>query len=240
MRTRLPVVVLVAIIVLLLTSVFVGALAVTETGRFQASVYAAGIRLAVVFISGLYVLASIAREFNDKGVDILLALDLPRAHYVLGKLLGFLAIALAVAMVASLPLLWFAPWSAVFQWGLSLAFELAIMVAIALFCMLTFSQLVPAAGFILAFYLFARSVTAIQLMSAHPLTGAGSLSHQVMSHVVDGLALVTPALDQWTQTAWLVNEPTSWMTLLTIGWQSAIYLFLLATAAMFDLYRKNF
>ncbi len=240
LRTRFPLVVLVTVTVLLLIGFFVEALAITEGARFQASVYAAGMRLATVFIVGLYVLASIAREFNDKGVDILLALDLPRAHYVLGKLAGFLALAVLVALVASLPLLWLAPWEAVFQWAVSLAFELAIIVALALFCMLTFSQLVPAASFIVAFYLFARSITAIRLMGAHPLTGAGSLSHQVMNRVVEALALVTPAFDQWTETAWLVNEPTSWATLITIGWQSAIYLLLLSAAAIFDLYRKNF
>ena len=240
MRTRFPVVVLVAVIVLLLVSFFVEALAVTESARFQASVYAAGIRLGGVFIAGLYVLASIAREFDDKGIDILLALDLPRAHYVLGRLSGFLVLAIVVAMVTSLPLLWLAPWPAVIQWAVSFAFELAIVVALALFCMLTFSQIVPAAGFIVAFYLFARSITAIRLMSAHPLSGGDSLSHQVMGWMVEALAVVTPAFDQWTETAWLVNEQASWATLFSIAWQSGIYLLLLAAAAMFDLYRKNF
>lgn len=240
LRTRFPVVLLVAVAVLLLISFFVEALAITESARFQASVYAAGMRLAGVFIAALYVLASIAREFNDKGFDILLALDLPRAHYVLGKLAGFLALAALIALVASLPLLWLSPWQAVIQWAMSFALELAIVVALALFCMLTFSQLVPAASFIVAFYLFARSITAIRLMSAHPISGADSLSHQVINRMVEGLALVTPALDQWTETAWLVNEPAAWNTLLAIGWQSAIYVLLLAAAAMFDLYRKNF
>lgn len=240
LRTRFPVVLLVTVAVLLLISFFVEALAVTESARFHASVYAAGIRLAGVFIAALYVLVSIAREFNDKGFDILLALDLPRAHYVLGKLAGFLALAVLIAVVASLPLFWFTPWQAVIQWGVSLALELAIVVALALFCMLTFSQLVPAASFIVAFYLFARSITAIRLMSAHPLSGADSLSHHFMSQVVEVLALVTPALDQWTETAWLVNEPAAWGTLLAIGWQSVIYVLLLCAAAMFDLYRKNF
>ena len=240
LRTRFPVVLLVVVAVLVLISFFVEALAITEGTRFQASVYAAGMRLAGVFIAALYVLVSIARELNDKGFDILLALDLPRAHYVLGKLAGFLVLAILIAVVASLPLLWLSPFEAVVQWTLSLALELAIVVALALFCMLTFSQLVPAASFIVAFYLFARSITAIRLMGAHPVSGADSLSHQVISGLVETLALVTPAFDQWTQTAWLVNEPAAWTALLTIGWQSVIYVVLLSGAAMFDLYRKNF
>ena len=240
LRTRFPIMVLVAVALLLLISFFVEALAVTESARFQASVYAAGMRLAGVFIAALYVLVSIARELNDKGFDIVLALDLPRAHYVLGKLLGFLALAAVVAVVAGLPLLFLAPWEAVLQWVASLTLELAIVVALALFCMLTFSQLVPAASFVAAFYLLARSITSIRLMGAYPLAGAESLSHQVMSTLVEALALVTPAFDQWTQTAWLVNQPAAWPALLAIGWQSVIYVLLLAAAAMFDLYRKNF
>lgn len=240
LRTRFPALVLVAIVVLVLASFFVEALAVTEGARFQAGVYAAGMRLAAVFLAALYVLVSIAREFNDKGVDILLALDLPRSHYVLGKLVGFLALAILVASVVSLPLLWLAPWEAVVQWTMSLAFELAIIVALALFCMLSFSQLVPAASFVLAFYLLARSITAIRLMGAHPLTGADSLSQQVINGVVEAVALVLPAFDAWTRTAWLVNETAPWPALLQIGWQCAVYVLLLTGAAMFDLYRKNF
>jgi len=240
LRTRFPSVVLIAVTVLLLASFFVETIAVTEGARFQAAFYAAGMRLAAVFVAGLYVLVSIAREFNDKGFDILLALDLPRAHYVLGKLAGFIALAVLIAAVASLPLLWFAPAAAVVQWEMSLALEHAIVVALALFCMLTFDQLVPAASCVLAFYLLARSITAIRLMGAHPLAGADSLSHQVISRTVEALALVIPAFDTWTQTAWLVNEAAAWLTLLNLGWQTVIYVLLLTGAAMFDLYRKNF
>ena len=98
LRTRFPVMVLVAVALLVLISFFVDALAVTESGRFQASVYAAGMRLAGVFIAALYVLVSIAREFSDKGFDVVLALDLPRAHYVLGRLAGFLALAAVIGL----------------------------------------------------------------------------------------------------------------------------------------------
>jgi len=240
LRTRFAVLVLVAVVALLLASFFVEGIAITEGARFQAAFYAAGMRLAAVFVAGLYVLVSIAREFNDKGFDILLALDLPRAHYVLGKLAGFLALALLITAVSSLPLIWLAPAEAVVQWALSLALELAIVVALALFCVLTFTQVVPAASFVLAFYLLARSITSIRLMGAHPLAGSDALSHRVISGTVEALALVIPPFDKWTQTAWLVNEAVAWLTLMNIGWQSALYVLLLTVAAMFDLYRKNF
>jgi len=49
-----------------------------------------------------------------------------------------------------------------------------------------------------------------------------------------------PALDRWTQTAWLVNQPAPWSVLLELAGLSALYVALLAGATMFDFYRKNF
>lgn len=240
LRTRLPALLLTAVLAVLALSAFAESLSVTEGARFQAGFYAAGMRLACVFIVGLTVLVSVTREFNDKGLDVLLALDLPRSQYVLGKLAGFLAIAALIAIAACLPLAWLASPAAVTQWGVSLAVELAVMVTLALFCVMTFNQLPAAASFVLAFYLLARSLTAIRLMSAYPLTGADSISHQVIQFMVEVLALVLPAFDAWTQTAWLVNQQAPWLAILQIAGLGALYVALLAAATMFDLYRKNF
>lgn len=240
LRTRLAALVFVTLLLLLAASFFVESISVTEGARFQAGFYAASMRLAAVFIAAVYVLVSITREFNDKNLDVLLALDLPRSHYVLGKLAGFLAIAVLIAAASSLPFAWLAPGPAALQWAGSLAAELAIVVAFALFCVVTFNQLTLAASFVVAFYVLCRALTAIRLMSAHPLTGADTFSHQAIQFMVDALALVVPALDRWTQTAWLVNQPAPWSTLLELAGFSALYVALLAAATMFDFYRKNF
>ncbi len=240
LRTRLPVLVLIALAVVLGASFFIEAISVTEGVRFQAGFYAAGARLAGVFIAGIFVLVSVTREFDDKGMDVLLALDLPRSHYILGKLAGFTAIAALIAITAALPLAWLASPQAALQWMISLGLELAIVVALAMFCVITFNQLTPAASFVLAFYLLARAVTAIRLMGAHPLVGADTLSHGVIRFVVEALALVMPALDARTQTARLVNEPASWPAIQQLAGQSALYIVLLAAAAMFDFHRTNF
>jgi len=240
MRTRLPALVLVTVLALLAASFFIETIAVVEGDRLQAGFYASGMRLSGVFIAAIYVLVSVTREFNDKGLDVLLALDLPRSHYVLGKLAGFIAIAALIAIATSLPLAWLASPQAALQWMLSLGLELAIVVALAMFCIITFNQLAPAVSFVLAFYLFARALTAIRLMSAHPLVGADTLSHDAISYLVEALALVMPALDAWTQTAWLVNEPAPWPAMLQLAGQSALYVVLLAAATMFDFHRKNF
>lgn len=240
LRTRLATLVLVMLAVLLAASYFVLSISVIEGTRFQAGFYAAGARFACVFAVGLYVLVSMTREFNDKGFDVLLALDLPRSHYVLGKLAGFLGIAATVAAAAALPLAMLAPPIAALQWMLSLAFELAVVGAMALFCVLTFSQVTLAASFVLAFYMLARALTAIRLMSASPAVDADTFAYQLSRLLTDGLALVIPAFDGWTRTTWLVNEAAPWPVLLQLAGEGALYVALLAAAAMFDFYRKNF
>src|SRR6185436_5665842 len=240
LRTRLPALVLIALLAVLGASFFIETISVTEGVRLQTGFYAAGARLASVFIAGIFVLVSVTREFDDKGLDVLLALDLPRSHYILGKLAGFIAIAALIAIAISLPLAWLASPQAALQWMLSLGLELAIVVALAMFCIITFNQLTPAASFVLAFYLLARALTAIRLMSDHPLVGAGTLSHEVIRYLVEALALVMPALDAWTRTAWLFNELAPWPVIVQLAGQSVLYVVLLAAAAMFDFHRKNF
>ncbi|MBX3664181.1 MAG: ABC transporter permease [Burkholderiales bacterium] len=239
LRTRVPATTLLTLCLLLGASLFVRELAVTESARFQIGFYAAAARFCAVFIAGLYVLASITREFNDKGLEVLLALDLPRSHYICGKLGGFMLTACGIAVLLSLPLWLLAPASAVLSWTASLAIELAIMVALALFCIITFSQLLPAAGFVAAFYLLARSITAMRLMGENPVAGQDALSHQVAATLIDGLAFLLPALDAWTQTAWLTDMPPSAGLLTGILAQGAIYITLLTAAALFDFHRRS-
>ena len=238
-RTRVPATALLTLVVLLGASLFIRELAVTETARFQIGFYAAAARLCAVFIASLYVLASISREFSDKGLEVLLALDVPRSHYICGKLAGFMLTACAIAVVLSLPLWALAPAAAAWMWTVSLAIELALMTALSLFCIVTFSQLLPAAGFVAAFYLLARSVTAMRLMSANPVAGQDTLSHQVTRGLVDTLGYVMPALDRWTDTAWLVNAAPEPSVLLAIIAQGVIYTGLLAAATLFDFYRRS-
>jgi hypothetical protein len=238
-RTRVPATALLTLAVLLGASLFIRELAVTETTRFQIGFYAAAARLCAVFIASLYVLASISREFSDKGLEVLLALDVPRSHYICGKLAGFMLTACAIAVVLSLPLWVLAPAAAAAMWTASLAIELALVTALSLFCIVTFTQLLPAAGFVAAFYLLARSVTAMRLMGGNPVAGQDTLSHEVSRGLVESLGYLMPALDRWTETAWLVNAAPEASVLLGIGIQGFVYIALLVAATLFDFYRRS-
>jgi len=239
-RTRFAVMAVVVIGVALAASVLVGEIAVIESARFQTAFYAASIRFAAVFVAALYAIASVSREFQDKGLDVMLALDLPRSHYVLGKLAGFLAVGSGFAVASAVPLAAFAGIEPATQWAVSLACEIAIIVSLSVFCAITFNTLMPAASVVVSFYVLARALSAIRLMSANPLSGAEELSHRFMSGAVDAFALIVPALDRWTQTSWLVDGPAHWSAIAMLAGQSVVFVAVLAAAAVFDMQRKNF
>jgi len=240
LRTRLAVLTAVCIAVLLGASFFVREIAITDSVRFQTAFYAATVRFATVFLAALHVIASVSRDFDDKGLDMVLALDLPRSHYVIGKLAGFLVIAAGLALAAGIALAPLAGLEAAAQWTASLALELAIVVALSLFCVVTFNSLMPAASLVIAFYVLARALTAVRLIGANPVAGADAPSHQVMAWLVEGLALVVPALDQWTRTEWLVDQPAAWSVVALAAAHGALFVVVLTAAAVFDMHRRNF
>ena len=237
-RTRLPGTMLLVMLVLLGASFFVREIAIVEADRLQTSFYASCIRLTAVLIIAMHVLGSISREFQDKGLELLLALDVPRSHYILGRLGGFVCVAAGMAVIASVPQFVLASPGAAIQWTFSLSLELSLVAALALFGIITFTQVMPAATFVFAFYLLARTVNAIRLISEHPLVGADTSSHQVIVWVVRAMSWLLPAFDGWTRTDWLVNQPAAWNELAVIAAGFALYGGFIAVAAMLDFYRR--
>jgi ABC-type transport system involved in multi-copper enzyme maturation permease subunit len=239
LRTRLLWLFVMALALVFAAAYFLQQLAITESDRIQIVVSAAASRLVAVFVLSLYILTSIVREFNDKGLELTLSFDLRRSNYILGRLLGFMLIAFLMALIATLPQLVLAPLPDALQWGVSLALELAIVAALSLFCVVTFTQLLPAAGFVAGFYLLARTLSSIRLISDTSVVGDNVLSRQVMRWLVDTLALVMPALDRYSQSAWLVDGAAGWSMIGACALQALLYTVLLVAAAMFDFYRRN-
>ena len=217
-----------------------GALAITETRQTQAAILGAVLRLAAVLVTSLFVITSVVREQNDKVLELYLSLPLPRAAYYLGKLAGFAACAGVAAALLGALLLVYAPPVQVLLWTLSLFAELLVVVAASLLALFTFSQVTVALSVVLAFYFLARGMGAIQLMSQGPLVDPGALSSRVIAGLVDGIAFLLPDLYRFTPSEWLAYGTGSVADLGLVLAQTAVYVTLLAGAALFDLYRKNF
>jgi ABC-type transport system involved in multi-copper enzyme maturation permease subunit len=239
LRTRLFWVSALALLLLYGASILVQQLAIADSTRIQTGFLATALRLAVIFLLSLHVISSMLREFNDKGFELILSLDLARASYVLGKFGGYAMTGLLLTLFATALVMTVAPTEQTILWGASLACELWLVTAFSLFCAMYFTQTLSAASAMLGFYLLARSVSAIQLISGSTLFDAADSAHRFLAGAVDALALALPRLDTFTQTAWLVNGSGSWGALMALGTQTAIYVVLLLAATMFDLYRKN-
>ena len=238
-RNRSWILLIAMVVVVFLASVFVRQQAITESARIQTAFLASVLRLGTVFIIAMTVLQGSVRELNDKVLELLLSLDLPRPAYLVGKFLGYATLGVVCAVVVALPLLFLSEPLHVLKWASVHMLELWIVIALALFCITTFSQLLPAAAFVIAFYLLARSITAIQLISHSTLVEAGPAS-DFAALLVGGIALVLPRLDAFTQTAWLVDATAQPLSITSAIIQTAIYVLLLLFAAMFDLNRRNF
>lgn len=219
---------------------FLGTLAITESQQIQVGFMAYFLRLTGVLLISLFVISSVVREFDDKVLELLLSLPLPRAVYFLGKLTGFALFALGTAVLFCLSLAFYAPVEQIVIWGISLWAEFLMVTALSLLCLFTFNQITVALSVVFAFYLLARGMGAIQLMAHEPLLVNDSMTQEVAGWLVDAIAFILPDLYRFTSSDWLVYGDGNWQSLVPLVTQAAIYLLLLAGAALFDLYRKNF
>ncbi|MPZ47612.1 MAG: ABC transporter permease [Betaproteobacteria bacterium] len=239
LRTRLPWIWAGVLAFFGAASLFINQIAITESARLQWSFYASGLRLAAVLTLAAYITSSMVRELNEKGLEMVLALDLPRAAYVAGKLLAFLGVAAAMAALAALPLALARPVDAVAAWMLSLICELAIVAAFAVFCIVSFAQVVPALLLIIAFYLLARTIDALRLMSESAVLGELGGARSLFEYAFDAIALLLPAFERFTQTEWIASGNVEAPVLLPIITQALIYTLLLLGASLIDFHRRE-
>jgi len=238
-RNRLFLFAVILVVCLFGLAEFIGELAITETVQLQASIMGSLLRIFAVFIVSLFVITSMVREFNDKGFELALSLPIRRFSYYLGKLTGFALLGLVIALLAGTPLLLYTDPIPLAAWVLSLFLELLIMIAVSLLCLFTFGNITISFTIVAAFYLLARSMNAIILISDSPLLVTGSLSQEVIGILVHSIAVVIPDLNRFTDTSWLVYGNVGWTELNGVIAQTMIYLLLLTCASLFDLYRKN-
>ncbi|MBI1943642.1 MAG: ABC transporter permease subunit [Betaproteobacteria bacterium] len=217
---------------------FLSRVAITEGAALQAATSAALLRACAVFLIAAHVVASVAREANDKGLELALALPISRPAYYLGKLLGFACCAALLATLFALPLLFWARPADLAAWWISLAAEAAMVAAAALFFASALSQTVAAIAAAAGLYLLARAMPAIQAIAGGPLAD-DTLAGGAARWVVDALALLLPRLDAVARSDWLLyGAPAADELALALA-GLALYGVLLAAAGLFDFARRN-
>jgi len=238
-RGALPWLAVAGVLLGLALAAFLSQVALTESLALQLAIVGALGRACAVFLVAAHVATSVLREMNDKCLELMLSLPLPRSSQYLGRLAGFAACGAGLAVLFAAPLLLWATPGAVALWALSLALECALMAAAALFFAVALGQLVAALAASAGLYLLARSIASIQAIAASPLA-EDSAAHEIARWAVEGVALLLPRLEAVTRTEWLLyGVPESRAYLLALG-GLVVYGALLAAAGLFDFQRESF
>lgn len=238
LRNRLFLLSLIGLVCLFGIAEFAGELAITESRQIQAALVATSTRWFLVITCALFVITSMVREANDKGIELILSLPVSRASYYFGKYCGFLLLAGVVLALSGLLLMLYTDLTSLTVWLLSLLCEIAIIIAASMLCLFTFSNITVAYIAVLSFYLLSRSIAAIQLLSTSPILESEDYSQQFMNQLVDMVAWVLPDLDTFTRSDWLVYGIAD-VSLSPVLLQTVVYLMILFAAGLFDLYRKE-
>ena len=197
------------------------------------------LRIFAFFITCLFVITSMVREFNDKGFELILSLPIQRWNYYLGKFFGFSAVSFCLVAIICLPLFLYSAPAQVLLWGMSLFCELLIMISVSLLCLFTFGNITISFTVVTSFYILSRTITTIILISESPILETNSLSQAFIGYLLAFIAVVLPDLSMFTQNEWLIYGGAKFDAIIPVLLQTMIYLPLIASATLFDLYRKN-
>ena len=218
---------------------FIGDVALTEHKQVETSLLAAAYRVCAALVMMIFVISTVVREFNDKCLELYLSLPISRPVYFLGKLAGFIAAGIVVAAMFAVVMLFYAEPVPCAWWFASLACELAVVSALAFFCVLTFNQQIPAAfAAAFFFYILCRASDAILLISKSNII-IPTRGNLFIGEALDLLFLFLPNLGRFTRTEWLVYGDSPLTAMPDIVLQTVIFTALLSAAALFDLSRKN-
>lgn len=218
---------------------FAGGIAITESAANQSVLMASYLRLASVFLVALFVTSSMHREQADRVTELLLALPLSRAAYLLGKLAGYALVACVTALAIALTLLPFASPTLVLVWSMALLLELLIIVTVSVFCLCTLRQPTQALAAIAAFYVLARSLAAFRLMCSSVVFYESSPAFTALARALDLLALLLPELHRYAPAAWLAGTPIPDGTMSALLLQSVCFCTVTIGASLVDFYRRS-
>jgi hypothetical protein len=237
-RSALPWLAAAGIAVALVLAAFLSSVALTEGLELRVAVVAALLRACAVFLMATHVAASVQREIDDKGLEQMLSLPLPRAVHYLGRLAGFVACGALLALAFAAPLALWVPPAPLALWTVSLALECALVAATALFFSMGLGQIVGAISATLALYLLGRTISAMQAIATGPLAEQ-SLPGRLAGHVVDAVAFLLPRLDLVTRGEWLLYGVPQGSLYAGALAGLAGYTLLVAAAGLVDFYRRS-
>jgi len=239
LRSRLALTAVIVICAGLGIGRFATELALTDGAAIRTLSMAWMFRVAAVFLVAGFTISSVVRDHNDRGMELLLALPMPRAGYLLGKFAGCAAAACGLSALFALPLLFEAQPLGVAAWSVSLALELVLIASASLLCALGFSHLVGSLAAVAAFYTLSRSIGAILAIGSSAFAPVDSVAFNFAALTLRAIAAILPRLDLFCRSQWLLDGMASAPEFGGVLLQAIIGSALLLAAALIDLARKS-
>lgn len=224
------------LILAVLLSLFISQTALTETRESEVSLMAGFLRLSSMLVMIFFVVSSVARDFQDKSIELLFAISMPRYQVFLGKFFGFSLLALSVSVIYTCLLMFYAEPSAVLIWSFSLWCELSLVALLSLIFILSLENVALSLMASIGIYTLMRFMPAIQSMGEGPLQN--NLFNQFINWLLDLIGIFLPRLDHFTQSSWLAGVSPSASDVLTFLIEFTLFVFLFALVGIIDLKRK--
>jgi hypothetical protein len=237
LRTRFWLIYSLLIVTSLGAAIFIGELTLTEPARARIITLAALIRPLLAAQLVLHVAASMTREAQEKGLDMILSAGVPAPVLVAGRLFGYGLIAVGMALGAGFVLLTVGARPQLTIWIIGLACELALIAAFTMASAVVLRQVSSSALAASVFYLFGHSLSSILLLAHHSLANHTVQLPSFIQSPVELVAWLMPRLDLFGSADWLAGLRSAQLAPVFI--QTAIYLLLLFAIATLDLKRNR-
>lgn len=215
---------------------FISQTALTETRETQVALMAGVLRLSSVMVMIFFVISSIARDFQDKSVELLFSISIPRYQVFIGKFAGFSLLALSAVVIFSVGLIFYSDPVSVLIWCFSLWCELTLVALISLIFILSLEHVAMSLIASIGTYALMRFMPAIQGMGDGPFQD--SIFNQFMNTVLDFIDLLLPRLDHFTQSSWLAKGAAGEIDVVYFLLEFILFVCLFVLVGVIDLKRK--
>jgi ABC-type transport system involved in multi-copper enzyme maturation permease subunit len=241
-RDRLFLGILAAIFLTAYICSVLGATAMLEPTQMTLALTAAVARVVIMVGIIVFIGFHVQSAFENKEIDLLLSRPLSRTALVLAYWLGFALVALLLTLPAMAVIYYLGPLNLTgfLVWCVSLTLEAWLVVAISLFAALTLRSGVTAVLASLGIYALARLMGFFMLLISSKLHLQDAWLGITAHWTVTAISTLTPRLDFFAKSSWLIYGPKSYEDALLSLYQAAIFIPLLLVASIIDFKRKQF
>jgi len=222
---------------------FLGSTVMIEKELMLTEFISAAIRNVLIVGMIIFVCFHVRRAFENKEIDLMLSRPISRGKFILGYWMGFCIVSFLILSGSVLFTLFFAGYQyyGTSIWTVTLAFELMIVIAFAIFSSIILRSSVSSVLLCFGFYLTSRMMGFFGYVLEKNYT-SDTFSFDYFSQKIIWLtSYLLPRLDLFSQSKWLAYgvDLTSSDWLLPII-QSLIYIPLLLVFAAIDFNKKQF